>query len=1372
MASAFDAAAFGVSPPEAALMDPQQRLLLEAAAEVMHGRGGAAALGATSSGSGVKPATAAAAAAVGAWVGVSSMDYNKLSVKFTGGVTQFTSTGASLSVTAGRLSYSFNLRGPAVAVDTACSSSLVAAHSAAAALTLGSCRAALMAGANLTLSPDTPAAFAKAGMLAPDGRCKTLDAAADGYVRAEAVGVMVLQALRSGGDSSSAPLALLAGSAVNQDGRSSGLTAPNGPAQQEVVRSALAAAGLSAADVSTLQLHGTGTGLGDPIEVGALAAVFAGSRSTPLTLTTSKSSLGHAEPAAGVVGMLHAAHTAAHAAAPPLLHLTTLNPFVAGALSADQSADSSKWRLPRQPAGSLLPSAGHQAVSGVSSFAFQVGFRLLKVGCFGTLAVFQLPIPSHSSHSNQTQHQGTNAHLLLETPSAAGRAPAAATLDWQRSRHWFMAAVSPLLSSADCPVRPLASDPIVRFTSLLGAQGTSHLLTATAGGAVILPAAAAMMISAAAVDALAGSSSPDGRVLLADIQMGGQAVPTALHAAVELAVTVDRAACSVSVAFAELMAQGGHGGGAGGLLQAFLCRLDAPTVSAATPSGTPPLPAWLSALLQSSLDRYGLLPSQPCKAQVARRGGGGANPAFTLEPSVAAACQLEASLALPLVAGGAPIGLPSSIEACVLAPRGQDAANGLDLVDPDAPDAVPGQTQLQPVRRSSFWLSSAASGAFSAQVRGVAFRPLSEAVALPPPLAAAAAAATAAATPEAEEADGQLLYAVVWEAEEAVSDEEVEEMQPQGAAASLSIQPGKVGCPAPQRVIAAVQQAGKSAVPLHLATAGGASLAAAALGHGTRNPAAAMAWAAVRSAAIEQPSWQLSALDADSSRSGCGDRRLSLAAGRHQQPGRPSTLYGQAVGGRTLYTARLARHSSAAASQPAAAAAAPLPRQGTYIITGGSGFVGAQVARWLLQVARVQHVHLISRSGQLPAALSDLVQQTSDGSGSLTASMGDTACSASAAAVAAAPHLPPVIGLFHAAGVLADGLVDGMSAAAVRSVVAPKAAGLSAVTAALHGQPLATTVLFSSVAALLGSPGQANYAAANAALDAAASSLQASGVSAVSVQWGAWAGAGMAASDPQTAARVARLGMGLISPASGLAALEGALSAAASSLQSKAVVAAVPFNWQSLADRLPRPASSLFSAFIAPGSPAAAAIGRPVPASSGAAAVVTTNDSSEDADQLTQRVERAVEDSITLVLGQSAAADAPLMAAGLDSLGAVELRNALEARLQLQLPPTFVFDAPTPAAMVAAIKAQLLPAGRHEQRAAAGAAALLPPLGPPGSALVSSSAALAVTGFVSRTAAGGAAPEAVLLGGSDPVGVVPLDRWNVESAAVRALAGR
>jgi acyl transferase domain-containing protein len=270
-----------------------------------------------------------------------------------------------------------------VSVDTACSSSLVAAHAAASALALGQCGGALVGGANLCLSPDTPAAFAKAGMLAPDGRCKTLDAAADGYVRAEAVGVLLLQLLAPdvAATAAAAPLALLAGSAVNQDGRSSGLTAPNGPAQQDVLRAALAAAGLGPGEVCGLQLHGTGTGLGDPIEVGAAAAVFGaaggdGPTRSPFVLMAAKTNLGHSEPAAGVVGLLQATFSLSQRAALPLLHLRTLNPLLVPLLRPEGGGARRGCLLPRGACGQPMPRCsgafGGAPVVGTSAFAYQV----------------------------------------------------------------------------------------------------------------------------------------------------------------------------------------------------------------------------------------------------------------------------------------------------------------------------------------------------------------------------------------------------------------------------------------------------------------------------------------------------------------------------------------------------------------------------------------------------------------------------------------------------------------------------------------------------------------------------------------------------------------------------------------------------------------------------------------------------------------------------------------------------------------------------------------------------------------------------------------------------------------------------------------
>ena len=207
-------------------------------------------------------------------------------------------------------SYAFGFKGAAVSVDTACSSSLVASHIAVGAVFSGTSSGGLAAGVGLLLSPDTTTMFHKAGMLAADGRCKSLDADADGYVRGEAVGALVLRAAPP----AQGTLAVFCGSAVNQDGRSSSLTAPNGPSQQEVMRQALAFAGLSPAAVMQLQMHGTGTPLGDPIETGAATAVLVdGSwRAQPLAASTAKAWIGHSEAAAGAMGLMHASTALSH----------------------------------------------------------------------------------------------------------------------------------------------------------------------------------------------------------------------------------------------------------------------------------------------------------------------------------------------------------------------------------------------------------------------------------------------------------------------------------------------------------------------------------------------------------------------------------------------------------------------------------------------------------------------------------------------------------------------------------------------------------------------------------------------------------------------------------------------------------------------------------------------------------------------------------------------------------------------------------------------------------------------------------------------------------------------------------------------------
>jgi acyl transferase domain-containing protein len=255
----FDASFFGITPREASAMDPQQRLLMEVTWEALERAG--------------IPPDSLMGQRGGVFIGISTSDYFQLELRSVAAesIDAYLASGGCGSVAAGRLAYFLGLQGPAVAIDTACSSSLVAIHAACQSLRSGESTIAIAGGVSLMLVPELTINFCRARMLAADGRCKTFDKSADGYVRSEGCGVVVLKRLSDAVDAGDRILALVRGTAVNQDGRSSGLTVPNGPAQEAVIREALRAAGVKPAEVQYVEAHGTGTALGDPIEVQALA---------------------------------------------------------------------------------------------------------------------------------------------------------------------------------------------------------------------------------------------------------------------------------------------------------------------------------------------------------------------------------------------------------------------------------------------------------------------------------------------------------------------------------------------------------------------------------------------------------------------------------------------------------------------------------------------------------------------------------------------------------------------------------------------------------------------------------------------------------------------------------------------------------------------------------------------------------------------------------------------------------------------------------------------------------------------------------------------------------------------------------------------
>lgn len=363
----FDAAFFGMGPDEAAALDPQQRLLLEVSWEALER-------------SGIAPRSLKGSK-TGVFVGIGRSEYWRRlqdpTAPTVADAWAWSGTGNETSFAAGRLAWMLGLRGPALGVNTACSSSLVALHLACRALARGECDRALAGGVNVILEPEGSAWLTRIGALSPTGRCHTFDAAADGYVRSEGCGVVVLRRLSDALASGDRVLAVIRGTAVAHDGATSGLTVPSGSSQQEVLRKALQAARLSPSDLDLVECHGTGTALGDPIEVGALRALHT-DRDRPLLLGAVKTQIGHLEAAAGIAGVIKTALALHHGRVPGNLHQRQINPALPLDFPVEIPASTRPW-----------PADGHR-IAGVSSFGIS----------------------------------GTNAHVILSAPEAAP-APAA-----------------------------------------------------------------------------------------------------------------------------------------------------------------------------------------------------------------------------------------------------------------------------------------------------------------------------------------------------------------------------------------------------------------------------------------------------------------------------------------------------------------------------------------------------------------------------------------------------------------------------------------------------------------------------------------------------------------------------------------------------------------------------------------------------------------------------------------------------------------------------------------------------------------------------------------------------------------------------------
>lgn len=405
----FDPAFFGISPREAMSLDPQHRLLLEVSWEALEDAGHASA---TLEGS-----------ETGVFVGISTFDYGQqLLAGDLETIDSYLAQGITHSAASGRIAYTLGLEGPAISLDTACSSSLVAVHLAVNSLRRGECRMALAGGVNVILLPELLIGFSKAQMMGADGRCKAFDARADGFVRAEGCGLVVLKRLSAAQEDGDRIIAVIRGSASNQDGRSSGLTAPNGRAQERVIRAALKDARVEAHEIGYVETHGTGTELGDPIEVQALNSVLGEGRTgeNRLKIGSLKTNVGHLEAVAGVAGLMKAALILERGEIPPSLHFQEPNPYIAW---DEAPIDVVTERTP-------MPRVNDRALAGVSSFGFS----------------------------------GTNVHVVLD------EAPAATEVEkqWQRPLH-----VLKLSAKHEKGLRELAGR-YAEFFGVVGVNGSSE----------------------------------------------------------------------------------------------------------------------------------------------------------------------------------------------------------------------------------------------------------------------------------------------------------------------------------------------------------------------------------------------------------------------------------------------------------------------------------------------------------------------------------------------------------------------------------------------------------------------------------------------------------------------------------------------------------------------------------------------------------------------------------------------------------------------------------------------------------------------------------------------------------------------------------
>ncbi len=1243
----FDASFFGISPREALATDPQQRLLLEVSWDLFEQAG-------------VDPSRLRGTP-TGVFVGAMYHDYGPL-LMGEDGVDGYLSTGTGGSVLSGRLAYFHGFEGPAVTVDTACSSSLVSLHLAAAALRKGECSLAVAGGVAVMATPTSFVDFSRQNGLAPDGRCKSFSADADGTGWSEGVGLLLLERLSDAHRNGHEVLAVIRGSAVNQDGTSNGLSAPNGTAQRRVIRSALADAGLSTSDVDLVEAHGTGTALGDPVEAQALIDTYGRNRETPLWLGSVKSNLGHTQAAAGIAGVIKVVQAMRHGVLPSTLHVDQPTTHVDWA-GVELLTTARDWTA-TEPRRAAVSSFG---ISGTNAHVIfeegepvvevpraPVGPWLLSAATPDALAVrvadLQSWLANHPGADNASVARTLDGFAALEhraaapagelarlTTGRAGSGGLALLFTGQGSQRRRMGeqlrAAFPVFDAAWGEVTALLPIPdldpsateyaqpalfalqvaLFRLYRSWGVQpevlighSIGELAAAHVSGVLTLPDAARLVRARAELM----GALPAGGAMVAVRASETEVLPL-LNNRVALAAVNGPNAVVLSGDEDAVLAIAGR-----------FSRTRRLAVSHAFHS--PLMDPMLDEFRRVARDLTYHSPTIPIVTTGAANGDV-TSPEYWVqqvrEP-------VRFSSALASVAGA---GVRVYLE---LGPDPVLSAAGADVTDSGVFAAA-----LRSGHDETVTTTAVLGELFCAGIPfdRVAVNGTGPRVTLPPypfdhrrywprdtvrpPVRLAHVVRWEQTTYPRTTPDGLWLALgdgpVVSVLVEHGLDVCVLSPNPTPAELAASSPSGVVitsdGDPA--RVLAALQALAAAQVTAAVWIITGDSTE-----HGD-----AQVWGLGRVAAMEAVVPR------------CGLIEMGKGAD-------PAALLAVLSGNLAEDEVSVRRDGVFVRRLLPAAWPFTAPRwtpRGTVLVTGGTGALGRHVARGLIEAGAV-HVLLVSRSG----VTDDLGPSVSSAACDVTDERG------MAQLIAGIPPDRPLTAVVHAAGVLDDGVLTSLTAERLTRVAAAKAGGALVLDRITRDIDLDAFVLFSSFAGVVGAAGQANYAAANAALDALAERRRRAGLPATSIAWGAWGGGGMAES---LAGQLADRGMRPMDPRTAYRALEMAVSRPDPSV----LVADV--DWDLFSGLRP-----LLRSLQTPTRQAEPAIQR-----------IETHTEAE-------LVAMVREHAATLLRYSSSADIDPgrsFRDLGFDSLAAVELRARLVAATGLSLPTSVVFDHPSVAAL-------------------------------------------------------------------------------------------